>query len=128
MEEKVGELRVVSSTPGHKPMIIVTGAVTVGRDAAKCQFVLNDNAQKLGVSRTHCRFERDNEQRFYVTDLGSSNGTFVDNRKLKPQERCELKPNASVKIGFAEPMKFQVRTLARRGAGDGHQLDGNSLL
>ena len=128
MEEKVGELRLVSqASMKGKPMIIVTGSVTVGRDAAKCQFVLDDNTQKLGVSRVHCRFERDNEQRFHVTDLGSSNGTVVDGHRLQPQQRWELKPGSTVKIGFHPSMQFQVRTLVRRG-GDARQLDGNTML
>ncbi len=31
-----------------------------------------------GVSRQHCVIERDGEDRFWITDLGSRNGTFVN--------------------------------------------------
>jgi hypothetical protein len=41
------------------------------------------NALRHGVSRRHCRLRRDNEH-LLVTDLGSTNGTYLNNRRIEP--------------------------------------------
>lgn len=43
------------------------------------------NAVHHGVSRRHCRFERVEDQ-LAVTDLGSTNGTYLNDRRLLPSE------------------------------------------
>ncbi len=56
--------------------------VVVGRDRGPGI----DYAAKVGcVSGVHCQFEMEG-QRLYVTDLGSTNGTYVDGQEL----RCVL--------------------------------------
>jgi hypothetical protein len=41
------------------------------------------NALRHGVSRRHCRLRRHSEQ-LLVTDLGSTNGTYLNNRRIEP--------------------------------------------
>ena len=41
------------------------------------------NAVRHGVSRRHCRLRRENEH-LLVTDLSSTNGTFLNNRRIDP--------------------------------------------
>lgn len=43
------------------------------------------NANQHGVSRKHCLLSRQ-EDRLIVTDLNSTNGTYLGGRKLTPQE------------------------------------------
>ena len=45
-------------------------------------------ATKHGVSRLHARLELDDKRRLYVTDLGSTNGTILAGRRLKPHVRA----------------------------------------
>jgi len=45
-------------------------------------------AMKYGVSRLHARFELDDQQRLYIVDLGSTNGTMLAGRRLKPNVRA----------------------------------------
>ena len=61
------------------------GAV-LGRSAAESDFVVDAPA----ISRAHCKvFER--EDRIYVEDLGSANGTLVNGRKLTQGEPVALR-------------------------------------
>ena len=48
------------------------------------------NAMELGVSRRHCRISLIHNQ-LVVSDLGSSNGTYVSGRRLMPNQPYTLK-------------------------------------
>lgn len=55
------------------------------------------------VSRLHCRFSLDDGNRLAIEDLGSTNGTWVNGRKV---ERAPLLAGDRVKVGRVE---FAVR-------------------
>jgi FHA domain len=71
---------------------------TMGR-AIRADFIVDAAL----VSRVHCRFTSHDEGRLDVEDLGSTNGTWVNGRKV---ERAALTPGDKVKIGRIE---FVVR-------------------
>ena len=88
------------------------------------QFILgraDDADVRLGsqfVSRKHALLhcERDH---WFVTDLGSQDGVFVNTIQIKPDEPVEIFDNDLIAIG---PWKFQVS-----GTGAAFQLDDESL-
>lgn len=55
------------------------------------------------VSRLHCRLTLDDRDRLDVEDLGSTNGTWVNGRKV---ERAPLMSGDKIKVGRVE---FEVR-------------------
>ncbi|MEV7974190.1 FHA domain-containing protein [Cellulomonas sp. NPDC089187] len=66
-------------------------AVLIGR-APSCTLVLDDDYS----SSQHARiFQQD--QRWYVEDMGSTNGTFVDDRKVSGT--VEVRPGTPIRIG-----------------------------
>jgi pSer/pThr/pTyr-binding forkhead associated (FHA) protein len=72
----VAHLRVVEPADMKGKTFDVTDEVTVGR-ASGCQVALTDPT----VSQLHARiFRRDG--RLYIEDLGSSNGTYVNRKKV----------------------------------------------
>jgi pSer/pThr/pTyr-binding forkhead associated (FHA) protein len=71
---------------------------TVGR-AARADFVVDAPL----VSRLHCRLSMDNDNCLGVEDLGSTNGTFVNGRKVR---RAPLHAGDTLKVGRVE---FAVR-------------------
>ena len=75
---------------GRKIILDSTG-VTIGR-AEPADIVLSD-AQ---ISRSHCRIEID-EQRVVVTDLGSTNGTFVQGARVTAP--VDLPIGAGMRVG-----------------------------
>lgn len=69
--------------------------VTIGRAAAN-DVALPDVEKR--VSGRHARIDRSGG-RFILTDLGSTNGTYLNNRKLEPQAGVELKDGDRISIG-----------------------------
>jgi len=53
----------------------------------------------LGVSRRHAVILREEENRFSVEDLGSTNGTIVNREKIQPGERTSLKEGDIIFLG-----------------------------
>src|SRR5690606_29949339 len=96
---KVAEtLRVASLRPNHEltservgTLLVVQGAeadlgrhvlcdrpITIGRDD-EVELSLSDGS----TSRRHCRVERDPEGAYILVDLGSTNGTLLNNQPVK---------------------------------------------
>ncbi len=69
--------------------------ITIGRSASKCNMTIDDKS----VSGAHCEvYVRG--QRFYVRDVGSSNGTYVDGRKI--YDETEIQTGTILKLGQTE--------------------------
>jgi diguanylate cyclase (GGDEF)-like protein len=59
----------------------------------------------VGISRKHTRIARTQDGRFYVEDLGSTNGTFVAARRV---DRLELRPGDRVQVGPNVLLRFSI--------------------
>lgn len=74
------------------------GDVVIGRDR-ECDVMIAD----FPVSRQHCRFipprSASADATWHIEDLGSSNGTSVNHRKLEPGEPKALKNGDKVMLG-----------------------------
>jgi len=68
--------------------------VTVGRDPSRCTLVLS---QYSSVSAVHCRMDI-GDHRVTVTDLNSSNGTFVNGNRLQPGQSVVTRAGDTVKL------------------------------
>ena len=73
----------------------------IGKQENLSDYVLSRNT----VSRLHVRIDQE-EDRYYLTDLNSTNGTWVNGRKLEANERTELA--AGDEVSIAE-LKFRFR-------------------
>jgi pSer/pThr/pTyr-binding forkhead associated (FHA) protein len=95
---------ILESTDPQVPLVfrLLPGSLkTMGR-AARADFIVDVAL----VSRLHCRFVLDEGDRLDVEDLGSTNGTWVNGRKV---EKAPLIEGDKVKIGRVE---FAVRAAA----------------
>jgi len=57
------------------------------------------------VSRNHCQIEKvseDGSTKFLIKDLGSTNGTFINEEQLTEEEEVFLMPGDTVKLGNVE--------------------------
>ena len=75
--------------------------ITVGKMAGAVDLVLNDQS----VSRLHARISR-NGNRFFITDLNSTNGTFRNGMRLEPNASEIIEPGDEIGIG---KLKFIYR-------------------
>ena len=92
---------ILESTDPETPLLfrLMPGSLkTMGR-APRADFIVDAAL----VSRLHCRFTLDDLDRLGVEDLGSTNGTWVNGRKI---ERAPLLQGDKVKVGRVE---FSVR-------------------
>jgi pSer/pThr/pTyr-binding forkhead associated (FHA) protein len=81
--------------------LVVNQTILIGR-AAECQLRLSS----LNVSRRHCLL-RVSPAEAWVTDLHSSNGTYVDGQRLAPGEETRVGNGSKVIVG---PYEFTVRS------------------
>ncbi len=78
MTQKHAKLVIVSDGEKGKTFALAKSSVSIGRRGEEADIVLDDP----GVSRPHCRIVRDGEG-YYIEDLGSRNGTYVDDLQIK---------------------------------------------
>jgi serine/threonine protein kinase len=81
--------------PGHEPSIMALrhSVVTLGRNADNDVVLPAD-----GVSRHHARLQA-TSLGWEVMDLGGPNGTWLDDRRLRPQEPTPFLPGSNLKVG-----------------------------
>lgn len=66
---------------------------TIGR-ARECHFVIDSP----DVSRLHVEFEFDHQQVF-ITDMGSTNGTYLNNHPIEPRKPAKLRAGDEINVG-----------------------------
>jgi len=79
---------------GVEAPLLPGGALRIGRNAPPFATALKDLDQ---VSRDHADMVRTGDG-VYVTDLGSLNGTYIDDRRLEARVRERVKPSALVRV------------------------------
>lgn len=75
--------------------------LTVGKLAGAVDFVIND----ASISRMHAKFFR-KENKIYITDLNSTNGTFRNGMRLSPNASDTIEPGDEIRLG---KLKFIYR-------------------
>jgi two-component system cell cycle response regulator len=91
-EQKASLILIRGDRPGQK-YSLTQDSMVMGRDPA-VEISLNDP----NISRKHARvFQRD--EKVYLADLGSSNGTFINDRRLTPGEEVLLAKEDMIKLG-----------------------------
>lgn len=83
-------LTVTSPTKAFTHTALGESAVKIGR-SLRCDFSI----PLEDLSREHCLFEID-DHNFYVTDLGSANGVWVDRERIPSHERIKITPESHV--------------------------------
>lgn len=74
---------------------------TIGKAAEMVDYSIKDNS----VSRMHAKIERQNG-RFILTDLNSTNGTFVNGLQMTPNEQVEIERGDEIRFG---KMRYSFR-------------------
>lgn len=88
-------LQVMDASQTTRSILIKKNGMTIGRDPS-CEVTLDDPK----ASRMHARLEYDGYY-YRITDLNSTNGTFLDNARLLPGVAEIWPPDKAVRIGGA---------------------------
>lgn len=75
---------------------VIEGDISLGR-SSRNDVVIKDKF----VSKNHLLI-REKNQRYYLEDLGSANGTFLNGVKIDPNEPIELQNNDKIGVGFIQ--------------------------
>lgn len=85
----------VFSVSIQQPLIL--GRAT-GTDVNTLFDLTEHHGQEFGVSRQHCKLFRQGT-RLFVADLGSTNGTFLNDRQLSPYEQHKVSHGDRLVLG-----------------------------
>lgn len=107
--EKVPHLLVLSGNSMGRTFRIEGASCVIGR-SAECQFPLDDE----GISRKHAKVVVLPEGVTLVKDLGSTNGTFVNERRidahpLEDGDRIRLGSETTLRYGLEDELEVNVR-------------------
>ena len=106
-EDKEGEkpttLRIIISESGRQVQLPVVPEIYLGRrDAAHGIFpaldLTTDGGPEGGVSRRHAKIRQEGN-RFFIEDVGSANGTFLNGQRLTPYLPYPLQKGDKLQLG-----------------------------
>lgn len=79
----------------HEKIQLDRDEVRIGRDKSQCAMALADID---GLSRRHALIVNRNNQ-YYIKDLGSKNGTFLEDIRLEPHSMVKLSDGSALRFG-----------------------------
>ncbi|MCB2179498.1 VWA domain-containing protein [bacterium] len=89
--------------PRSGTWLISTIPFVIGREA--CDLVVAEPS----VSRRHAEITRDNNYRYFITDLNSSNGTKLNGKPITAGQQVPLQPGTRIDLGSNVSFQFEVK-------------------
>lgn len=86
-------LKLLARSDGMKDILVQTLPCLIGGMGERCNCIVKDAL----ISRIHCCIVQDGET-YYIEDLNSTNGTFVNGKRLAPNSRIPLKNKDEVQL------------------------------
>lgn len=97
-----GLLRIIAmNAPTRVEIVVTKDEFVIGKKAELCDGVIDFNKM---ISRSHCRINRRGNQ-YTITDLQSSNGTFVNKVRLQPNQPHPINNGDVIRLANSD---FQV--------------------
>ncbi len=101
--EETGVQLVLTSSDGNELEVPAKDEVVVGREDPISDIfpdvdLTNLGGMENGVSRKHAVIHREGMD-FTVEDMGSTNGTYINKKKIQPHARQTIKPGDEVRFG-----------------------------
>ena len=92
-KEQEACLIIIRGTPQGHRYFLTQAEMTLGRDAA-ADITVSDQV----ISRKHAKVTKEGGKVF-ITDLGSSNGSFINDKKIEPGKAVALAKEDMIKLG-----------------------------
>lgn len=93
----MSQVLVLELEGGRGRRSLARGRLTIGRGPGN-DWVIEDSAPTPTISRSHCVIEGDGTS-FSLTDLGSTNGTFVNDRQVPAHSSVRISAGDRVRMG-----------------------------
>ena len=97
-QEKKTEMYVLVEKNGGIDIPITKDEFLIGKNAEKVDGVITGNS---AISRVHCRIMR-RDGKLFVQDMGSVNGTYVNERRIMPEECAGMEEGSRIKLADME--------------------------
>ena len=95
-EEYKPQLTLISMNPRERnSVVLVKDNYVIGKLKSKADILLEEE----GISRVHARIQKEGEE-YYLYDMNSTNGTFINGRRLGVNEKVPL--HVTDEIAFAK--------------------------
>ncbi len=116
-------LYIVVHTPDHEPRRIplTKGKLTIGR-ASSNDLILEDSS----ASRSHAELTMDETETVFITDLNSTNGTYVNRQRINGT--LALKPGDLIRVGQVVVQLTRQETNQEQKAKSSHMFTRELLL
>ncbi len=92
-KEQEACLIIIRGSPQGHRFFLTQSEMTIGRDPSADISVSDE-----GISRKHAKLTKE-ESKICITDLGSSNGTFINDKKIPPTDSRVLAKEDMIKLG-----------------------------
>lgn len=92
---------VAMNAPQHFEIIVDRDDMLIGKKADLVDAVIPFNKM---ISRRHCRVTKQNEF-YYITDIGSANGTYINGVRLQPNQPCQINKGDIIRLADSD---FQI--------------------
>ena len=120
LDQAVAHVRVLTGRTPYAVHVVLAKGTSIGRVGGDCDFVVDDNR----MSRKHARIER-GITGWYLQDLMSLNGGYVDGRNCGSGGRVALFDGAVIRLGDTL-MVFRAAAPSAHGQIDSHAFPGVS--
>ena len=88
----------IQSIDGQFHFVVCENEFLIGKSRERVQGVITGNN---AVSRVHCKIVRQNGS-YFVVDMGSSNGTYVNGKRIHPNVPEPISDRSQLRIANAE--------------------------
>lgn len=102
-QDTVSNYPILTRLSNNQKMFVSKPVFSIGRDSTRNDFAISDNS---AVSSEHAEIRLENG-RYYISDLKSTNKTFVDGNVLKPGYKMELYSGSRIRIAN-EDFEFEL--------------------
>lgn len=92
------KMYVLAEKNGGINIPITKDAFLIGKNAEKVDGVITGNS---AISRVHCRIMR-RDGKLFVQDMGSVNGTYVNEKRIMPEECAGIEEGSRIKLADME--------------------------
>jgi diguanylate cyclase (GGDEF)-like protein len=92
--EQKSSLVIILGKPLGQQFVLECNNLVIGRQP-ECDICIADDS----ISRAHAEISKDHEKECTVTDLDSTNGTYLNDRRIQPKELVTLKDGDLLKVG-----------------------------
>ena len=100
----------VRPVDGPVQVFIVQKQIAIVGRGSHCDIILSE----AGISREHMKIEASRTGVCYITDLGSTNGVLLDNKRIKPNTPIPFAPFHSLSIGSIPSLSIETGVSAEK--------------